>query len=70
MGRTVSKLVREGKYAVEVCVELSEDEGGWPPYLSIEDAKKLETVRKALRDGDIAAASRLGRVYEMTPVSA
>jgi hypothetical protein len=26
------KLVREGKYAAEVEVDLIEDEGGWSPY--------------------------------------
>lgn len=35
-----------------------------------EDAKKLEAVRLALRAGDIAAAARHGRVYELHPVSA
>jgi hypothetical protein len=26
-------LVREGKYAAEVSIELIEEEGGWSPYL-------------------------------------
>jgi hypothetical protein len=69
MKRKTTKLVHEGAYAAEVCVELIEEEGGWSPYLSIEDAKKLESVRKALRDGDVAAASQLGRVFALTPVS-
>ena len=67
--RTV-EFVHEGKYAAEVPVELIEDEGGWSPYLSLEDAKKLETVRLALRRGDVPAATKHGRVFELTPVSA
>jgi hypothetical protein len=63
------KLVREGRYAAEVAVELIEEAGGWAPYLSAEDALRLDAVRKALRDGDLAAAARHGRVYELTPVS-
>jgi len=64
------EFVREGKYAAEVPIELIEEEGGWSPYLSIEDAKKLETVRLALRAGDLSAAAKHGRVFELLPISA
>jgi hypothetical protein len=67
--RTV-ELVREGNYAVEVPVELIEEEGGWSPYFSLEDAKKLEAARLALRQGDVTTAARYGRVFELKPVSA
>jgi hypothetical protein len=63
------KLVREGKFAAEVSVELIEESGGWSPYLSMEDANKLDKVRKSLREGDLTAAARYGRVFELTPVS-
>jgi hypothetical protein len=61
--RNTVELVHEGKYAAEVSVELIEEEGGWSPYLSLEDAQKLETVRLALRRGDIAEASKYVRVF-------
>jgi len=51
-----TKIVREGKYVAEVDVELLEDETGWSPYLSLDDAYKLDDVREALRLGDITAA--------------
>ena len=53
-----------------VPVELIEDDTGWSPYLSIEDAKKLDAVRQALREGKIAEAAKHGRVFELTPVAA
>jgi hypothetical protein len=62
--------VHEGKYAAEVPVELIEEEGGWSPYFSFEDAQKLEAVRLALRRGDIAEAAKFARVFELTPVAA
>ncbi|TDI60127.1 MAG: hypothetical protein E2O93_00145 [Alphaproteobacteria bacterium] len=68
--RTTTKLIHEGKYAAEVPVELIEEEGGWSPYLSVEDATKLDAVRKALRQGDLVTAAKYGRLYELTPVSA
>jgi hypothetical protein len=70
MTRTKIELVREGKYAAEVSVELIEGEGGWSPYLSLDNARKLESVRLALREGNITAASKYGRVFELTPISA
>jgi hypothetical protein len=70
MTRETTKLVREGKYAAEVPVVLIEDETAWSPYLSPGDARKLDTVRLALRAGDIAAASQHGRVFELMPVAA
>ena len=58
MKKSTVELVREGKYAVEVPVELIEEEGGWSPYFSLEDAKKLEAVRAALRQGDVTTKIR------------
>lgn len=67
--RLIKRLVREGEFAAEVGVELVEAKGGWAPYLSLEDAYKLDDVRDALRAGDLARASRLAdRVYRLTPV--
>ena len=66
--RETTELVRVGKYAAEVPVELIHEEGGWAPYLSVEDVKKLEQVRESLRNGDLAAAAKYGRVFELKPV--
>jgi len=65
-----TKLVHEGEYVAEVQVKLIESTEGWGPYLSLEDAQKLDTVREALRAHNIAKASKLSRVYRLTPVAA
>lgn len=57
-----TKLVHEGQYVAEVEVELIETDEGWSPYLSLEDANKLDDVRAALRRGDLKSAERLSRV--------
>ncbi len=51
----------------EVDVELIESESGWSPYLSLDDAYKLDDVRDALERGDLRYASRLSRVFTLTP---
>ena len=68
--RRQRKFLHEGDYVAEVDVELVETDGGWSPCLSLDDAYRLDDVREALRRGDIKAASRLARVYTLTPVSA
>ena len=67
--KSKTKLVHEGDFVAEVPVELIETEDGWSPYLSVEDAKKLDEVRAALRRGDLKAAAKLGRVFRLTPVN-
>jgi hypothetical protein len=63
------KYVHEGQYVAEVDVELLEDETGWSPYLSVEDAYKLDDVRDALRRRDLESAAKYGRIYELRPVA-
>ena len=67
--RRHTKLVREGQYAAEVEGNLIDAENRWSPYLSLEDARKLDAVREALRRGDIATASTSARVFSLTPIS-
>ena len=64
-----TKFVHEGDFVAEVPVELIEAEGGWSPYLSVEDAKKLDEVREALRRGDLKSAAKLARIFRLTPVN-
>ena len=70
MGRLRKEFIHEGKYAAEVPIDLIEDDTAWSPYLSPDDARKLDTVRLALRRGAIAEAAKYGRVFELTPVAA
>ncbi len=64
-----TKLIHEGQYLAEVDVELLVTDDEWSPYLSMEDAYKLDDVRKALRKGDTATAARYGRVFTLTPLA-
>ena len=66
--RKQTKLVHEGSYAAEVEIELTDHDQAWGPYLSIEEAEKLDTVRAALRRGDLEVAARFGKVYRLTPI--
>jgi hypothetical protein len=67
--RTKSKYVHEGQYVAEVEVALVEDDTSWSPYLSVEDAYKLDDVKDALRQGDLEAAAKYGRIYELRPIA-
>jgi hypothetical protein len=65
-----TKFIHEGGYAAEVQVELTETEDEWSPYLSVEEAYKLDDVREALRRGDVRGAARHARIFTLTPVAA
>ena len=67
--RKRTKLIHEGSYVAEVDVELLEEPEGWSPYLSLEDAYRLDDVREALRRGDLKAAAKNSRVFSLTPVA-
>ena len=67
--RHCTKMVHEGDYVAEVEVDLILSDEGWSPYLSLEDAYKLDDVREALRRGDVKSAAGLARVYRLTPVA-
>jgi hypothetical protein len=69
MRRKKIKYVHEGLYVAEVEVEILDEEGGWSPYLSVEDAGRLDDVRDALRKGDLNTAARFGQIFELRPVS-
>ncbi|MBN1314708.1 MAG: hypothetical protein JXA42_04550 [Anaerolineales bacterium] len=63
------KLLKEGKYIAQVDLELIYTDEDWSPYLSLDDALKLDEVRDALRKGDLQLASKYARIYELTPVA-
>lgn len=63
------RLVEEGNFVAKVPVTLIHDDTGWSPYLSHEDMLKLDDVREALRRGDVGAAARHGRVFELKQVA-
>lgn len=67
--RQTTKLISEGDYVAEVEIELIITNDGWSPYLSLEDAYRLDQVRQALRQGDIETAATVGRIYKLTPVA-
>jgi len=67
--RRQTKLVHEGEYVAKVEIELLDSEEGWSPYISLEDAQKLDEVREALRRGDLITAGKLARIFRLAPVT-
>jgi hypothetical protein len=67
--RKKTKYIHEGKYVAEVDVELIVTDDEWAPYLSLQDAYKLDDVREALRRGDLQGASQIARVFTKQPIA-
>jgi len=64
------KFVHIGEYAAEVEVEVIYTDDDWSPYLSLDDAMKMDDVREALRHHDFKTAQTLARVYKLAPLAA
>ena len=71
VAKPTKRLVREDDFVAEVDVNLIEADGGWAPYLSLDDAYRLDDVREELRSGDLQRAAQLAsRVYRLTSATA
>ena len=70
MKRKQTRFIYEGGYVAQFELEVIETGDDWSPYLSIEDAYKLDDVRQALRRGDLARALQLVQVFKLIPVDA
>lgn len=68
--RPMVELVHEGRFAAEVDVTEIETGSEWSPYYDLASIQKLDQVRLALRQGNIQAAAKLARIYELRPVNA
>lgn len=67
--RKTTKLIHVGDYAAEVTIEMIYTDDDWSPYLSLEDAMKLDDVREALQHKDFKTAQELARVYALSPLA-
>jgi len=67
--RRHTKIVKEGNYLAEVEIELLESSEGWAPYISLEDALKLDEIREALRIEDIATAAKRAKLFLLRPIA-
>jgi hypothetical protein len=63
-----TKYIHAGRYVAEVEVDLIQSEDEWAPYLSVEDATKLDDVREVLQKEDLESASQYGRIYRLEPI--
>lgn len=68
--KQATKYVHQDEYVAEVTVELLYTGEGWSPYLTLEDANRLDAVRMALREGDLKLAGTMAKVFKLTPVAA
>ncbi len=70
--RKHTKMLHEGKYIAEVEVELiNTAEDDWSPYLSLDDALKIDTIREALRSGNINKAKKIAnKLYILSEFAA
>jgi hypothetical protein len=67
--KTQTKLIRQGDYIAEIDITLTYTDSDWSPYLSLQEAQKLDHLRQALQQDDLQAAGQLARIYQLTPIA-
>lgn len=67
--KTQTKLIRQGNYIAEIDITLTYTDSDWSPYLSLQEAQKLDHLRQALQQDDLKAAGQLARIYQLTAIS-
>ncbi len=69
--RPHTKMIHEGKYIAEVEVTLiNTTDDDWAPYLSLDDALKIDSIREALRNNDVATAKKSAKIYLLSEIAA
>jgi len=69
MEKKQTKLIHEGDYVAEVRISIEQSDGPWAPYVSPDEATKLDEVRLALRKNDIETAAKYGKVYRVSLIA-
>ena len=62
-------MIHEGRYAAEIEVGYEEGETPWGRTMVTEDVFKTDRVRLALRRGDVKAAAKEAKVFELLPLA-
>jgi hypothetical protein len=68
MTEVIKEKIVEGRYMAEIEIRCEDDGTPFSPVAVQEDEFKTDRVRAALKRGDIAAAKRETRVYEISEV--
>jgi hypothetical protein len=69
MVEVIKEKIVEGRYMAEVEIRCEYHGTPWSPIVMQEDEFKTDRVRAALKRGDIAAAKREARVFEIREVA-
>jgi hypothetical protein len=69
MIEVIKEKIVEGRFMAEVEIRCEDDGTPFSPVVMREDEFKTDRVRAALKRGDIAAAKREARVFEIREVA-
>jgi hypothetical protein len=69
MTRTRKHRIFEGSYVAEIEISIEEDGSPWGPTVAKDDVLKTDRIRLALRRGDVAAAAKEAKIYELLPLA-
>ena len=66
----IIQYIDEGRYAADVEVTLHyNNENDWSPTIGPDDIEKLDRVIRALKKGDVQAAAKEAKLFELLPLA-
>lgn len=66
---TKTKRIYVGDVMAEIEVEMADEPEAWGPHIDPSELDRIDELRRALKTGDLKAASRLGKLYSVKPLA-
>lgn len=66
---TKTKRIYVGDVMAEIDVAMSDEPEAWGPHIDPSELDRIDQLRRALKSGDLKAASEPARLYSVKPLA-
>jgi len=66
---TKIKRIYVGDVMAEIEVEMTDEPESWGPHIEPSEVDRIDGLRKALKSGDLKAASKQAKLYSVKPLA-
>ena len=66
---TKIKRIYVGDVMAEIDVVMTEEPSAWGPHIDPSELDRIDELRRALKSGDLKAASKEARLYSVKPLA-
>ena len=66
---TKTKRIYVGDVMTEIDVVMSDEPSAWGPHIDPSELDRIDQVRRALKSGNLKAASKQAKLYSIKPLA-